>query len=223
MCGRYANHVGAMHGWTDILSDWPTGVQLGFNISPTTLIPSFTRDGGQAMRWGLIPNWTKEIDASYSTFNARLKTVAEKPSFRHAWKMHQRCLIPALGYYEWRSEGGGKQPYFVCRNDQQPIVFGGMFEPARDNFPASCTILTRPAEGQLADLHHAMPVMFEPQHAEPWMQGDHQQALQLAWRNYADEFQYYPVSREVNKASNEGPQLIEPLTPEAEPQQGFGF
>ena len=223
MCGRYANHVGAMHGWTDILSDWPTGVQLGFNIAPTLMIPAFSREGGQAMRWGLLPSWIKEVNSSYSTFNARLKTVAEKPAFRHAWKTDQRCMVPALGYYEWSSNEGIKQPYFVTRRDGAPIVFAGLFEPAHQQFPASCTVLTRPSEGPLEPLHHAMPVMINPDHAEAWMYGEKQQALDVAWRTYEDEYQYYPVSTEVNKVANQGSQLIEPVQVQKDNQQGFDF
>ena len=212
-----------MHGWTDILTDWPTDAQLGFNIAPTQMIPAFLSNGGQAMRWGLIPNWLDKPNSKYSTFNARLATVGEKPTFRHAWQTGQRCLVPALGYYEWRVEEGGKQAYFVCRNDQHPLVFAGLYEPARDSVPASCTILTRPAEGMLEPLHHAMPVMLNPEHALTWFEGDSQEAEQVAWREYADEFKYYPVSNAVNRVANQGGQLIEPQINIRQPQQGFDF
>ena len=223
MCGRYANHVGAMHGWSDILTDWPQGVQLGFNIAPTLMIPAFTRAGGEAMRWGLLPSWIKEVNSSFSTFNARLKTVSEKPAFRHAWKANQRCMIPAVGYYEWQTNEGKKQPYFVSRKDQSPIVFAGLYEPQRQGFPASCTVLTRPSEGPLEPLHHAMPVMINPEHAEAWMEGTYEDAKEVAWRPYEDDYQFYPVSSEVNKVANQGEHLIEPATEEKPPQQGFDF
>lgn len=223
MCGRYANHVGAMHDWTDILTDWPNDAQLGFNIAPTQMIPAFVESGGQAMRWGLIPNWLDEPSSKFSTFNARLATAAEKPTFRHAWESGQRCLIPALGYYEWRTEEGRKQAYFVSRNDQTPLVFAGLCEPSRGNVTASCTVLTRPAEGQLEQLHHAMPVILKPEHAEVWFQGSTQEAEQVAWREYGEEFKYYPVSNEVNRVANQGSQLITPQVQIREPQQGFDF
>lgn len=222
MCGRYANHVGAMHGWTDILDDWPQQIPLGFNVSPTQVIPAFSKDGGQGMRWGLIPNWLDKISSEYNTFNARLKTAHEKPTFRHAWGSHQRCLIPALGYYEWRSENGGKQPYFICRKDGAPVVFGGLFEPQREELPASCTILTRPAEGSLQDLHHSMPVLLEPQHTDVWFNGDDSEVNAIAWRTYQDDYHFYPVSKLVNSSRNQGPELIQPQEI-TEQQQGFGF
>lgn len=223
MCGRYANHVGAMHGWTDILTDWPSDAQVGYNIAPTQMIPAFLADGGQAMRWGLIPNWLEQPSSKYSTFNARLATASEKPTFRHAWETGQRCLVPALGYYEWRTEAGRKQAYFVCREDRQPLVFAGLYEPTRANVPSSCTVLTRPAEGNLEPLHHAMPVMLNPDHAQTWFHGSVQDAEQIAWRDYGEEFTYYPVSNAVNRVANQGAQLIEPQLTIREPQQGFDF
>jgi putative SOS response-associated peptidase YedK len=172
MCGRYANHVGAMHGWTDILSEWPTDAQLGFNLAPTQMIPAFTAVGSAAMRWGLIPDWVGQATTSFSTFNARLATVAEKPAFKHAWQTAQRCLIPALGYYEWRQQHGKKQAYFVRRSDGHPTIFAGLYEPARNqDIPWSCTILTRPAEDVLAELHHSMPVSLLPEHGQTWLSG----------------------------------------------------
>ena len=227
MCGRYANHVGAMHGWAGIINDWPEHAVTGYNIAPTQMIPVFTPQGGDAMRWGLLPNWVTEPQTGYSTFNARLKTVAEKPAFRHAWKKAQRCLVPAVGYYEWKLENGAKQPYFVRRHDENPLVFAGIFEPARESIPASCSILTRPSEGLLEPLHHAMPVMLDPAHGEAWLSGSTDECLDIAWRDYADDYQYYPVSKAVNKVANQGAELIEPDYPQQTPQQheqsGFDF
>lgn len=226
MCGRYANHVGAMHDWTDILTDWPSEGQLGFNLAPTQMIPAFTAIGSAAMRWGLLPDWVDQANTSFSTFNARLATVAEKPAFRHAWQNSQRCLIPALGYYEWRQENGQKQAYFVQRTDGHPTVFAGLYEPARnENIPWSCTVLTRPAEGELAQLHHSMPVSLLPEHGPTWLSGDVEVAEQSAWRNLASEFSYYPVSHLVNSTVNQGPGLIEPITKQAasNEQQNFDF
>lgn len=223
MCGRYANHVGAMHGWADIVGDWPEQGELGFNIAPTQMIPVFTAKTGAAMRWGLIPPWRDAPDSQYATFNARLVTVAEKPAFRHAWRNNQRCLIPALGYYEWSATSGVKQPYFVRRRDDAPIMFGAIFEASRDGVPASCSILTRPAEGHLEPLHHAMPVMLEPEHAEAWFAGTPDEAAKAAWHTYPDVYHYYPVSSKVNKVANQGADLIDKAEEQRQNQQGFDF
>lgn len=223
MCGRYANHVGAMHGWADILADWPAQAELGFNVAPTQMAPIVTPDGCEVFRWGLLPSWVKTANTEFSTFNARLKTLAEKPSFRQAWKSGQRCIVPALGYYEWRQENGHKQAYFVCRKDGNPILFGGLYESPRQDAPGSFTIITRPSEGELQPLHHAMPLMFDRQLAKQWFDADVSQSEDIAWLPYADDYKYYPVSSKVNKVINQGPELIQETEPESQIQQGFGF
>lgn len=223
MCGRFANHVGAMHGWADVLGDWPEQAEVGFNVAPTKMAPIVTASGCEVFRWGLLPSWVKTANTEFSTFNARLKTLAEKPSFRHAWQSDQRCIVPALGYYEWRQENGIKQAYFVCRKDGRPILFGGLYESPRPDAPGSFTIITRPAEGQLEPLHHAMPLMFDGEQSTKWFASDKSQAEALAWYTYASDYHYYPVSSKVNRVANQGPELIEHVEPESQIQQGFGF
>ena len=47
--------------------------------------------------WGLVPFWAKDTKIAFKTINARAETIAEKPSFRAAFKT-RRCLVPADGY-----------------------------------------------------------------------------------------------------------------------------
>lgn len=223
MCGRFANHIGAMHGWADILGDWPAQAELGFNIAPSQLAPIITSHGCHVMRWGLLPTWVKTAHTEFSTFNARLSTLAEKPTFRHAWQSQQRCIVPALGYYEWRQENGAKQAYFVCRKDGKPILFGGLYENPRTDLPGSFTIITRPAEGPLEPLHHAMPLMFDREQVNVWFADELPKVEQLAGYTYADDYKYYPVSSRVNRVANQGAELVDEIEPESQLQQGFGF
>ena len=66
----------------------------------------------QLLRWGLVPSWANDTTNASKFINARGETVADKPSFRSAFKA-RRCIIPANGFYEWKPIAGGKQPYFV--------------------------------------------------------------------------------------------------------------
>lgn len=214
MCGRFANHVHDMHRWEAILQDWPEDVALSYNVAPSQTIAMFTQDGGQGARWGLIPSWSNEIHSKYATFNARIESVSDKPAFRHAWHCQQRCLIPALGYYEWKTERGSKQPCFVRTSDCSPLVFAGLYEPGRDGqIPASCTLLTRPADKGLVGLHSRMPVMLNPEQAETWFLADGNDARELACSERAVALDVYPVSKAVNNPRNQGPSLINPISP----------
>ena len=44
--------------------------------------------------------------------NARGESVNDKPAFRNAMK-RRRCLFPADGFYEWKTEGGAQAAYFA--------------------------------------------------------------------------------------------------------------
>ena len=118
MCGRFTTKI----TWAEIVALYrvtmnapPHNMPPRFNICPTDPVDVAREIGGRRelvpMRWGLVPRWwskpLKELRAA--TFNARAETVETKPFFRDAFK-RTRCLIPASGYYEWRSEAGGKQP-----------------------------------------------------------------------------------------------------------------
>ena len=82
---------------------------------------------GAIMRWGLIPRWAKPDRIPERTFNARSETVAEKPTFRDAWKK-RRCVIPVSGYYEWTGEKGSKQPFYFHPENNTPLLLAGLWE-----------------------------------------------------------------------------------------------
>ncbi len=212
MCGRFANHLTSLQGWETLLTEWPETAETGFNIPPSQAIPAFTRTGGLAMRWGLIPHWSQEISPKYSTFNARVETLAEKPAFRHAWSRRQRCLIPALGYYEWRTTESGKQPCFVTATDQPLIVFAGLYEPARTAaLPASCTIITQPATGEMTRLHPRMPIMLDQESARHWISDTAEFSGGWNLITGTPSLRFYAVSRKVNSPANQGAELITPV------------
>ena len=88
------------------------------------------------LRWGLVPSWAKELKIGDRMINARAETVASKPAYRRAFA-NKRCLIPADGFYEWRAgpgeraerrEAAEKQPYFIHRQDGEPLAFAGLWE-----------------------------------------------------------------------------------------------
>lgn len=212
MCGRYANHVKAMRDWVRIFADWPADVELKYNITPSQTIPVVKSDGAVAARWGLIPHWSKGGSMKYATHNARIESASEKPVFRSPWKRGQTCLVPALGYYEWRAEGGRKQPYFIHSADGGPIVFAGLWELWRndDQEILSCTILTRPAADGLSHLHPRMPVLLRPDQADLWLNSPHDVSDGIA-NNKPNDIEFYSVSMAVNNPRNEGEDLIRPI------------
>ena len=89
--------------------------------------------------------------------NARAETVAEKPSFREAYRK-RRCLIPANGFYEWKLENGRKQPYYIHPSGGELFAFAGLWEQWKATLQ-TCAIITTEANEKMAAVHDRMPVI----------------------------------------------------------------
>lgn len=209
MCGRFANHLADMERWGEVLQDWPCEGPQGFNLAPTMAVPLLTQQGCRVANWGLVPAWSKESKSSFATFNARLETVAEKPTFRGAWRAKRTCMVPMRGYYEWLVVEGEKQPYFVTHTNQ-PLWVAGLWEQREQ--ATSFTILTKPACERLAPLHSRQPCLLLPEHVSRWLAGELSlvggEADTAEWYAGLD---YFAVSPEVNRVRSEGKQLIAPF------------
>ena len=182
-----------------------------YNIAPTTPVLACTGEGLTFFRWGLIPVWAKDLSMGNRMFNARAETIAQKPSFRHAYR-RRRCLIPASGYYEWRLENGQKQPY-CCHIDHRLFSMAGIWEHWQDtngNEIQSCAIITTEARQAISEIHQRMPVHIASDDYAKWLDcssektGDADDLL----ANTSPNYQYYAVSTTVNNARNEGRDLI---------------
>ena len=130
----------------------------------------------EKLHWGLVPPWAKDTSIGYKMINARAETVAEKPSFRDAFRK-RRCLIIATGFYEWKTEKGRKQPMFITLPNNQPFAFAGLWEiwiknGGRHSSYKSCTIITTKASQSFSVIHHRMPVILKPDYYENWMDID---------------------------------------------------
>jgi len=216
MCGRFAFYspseaTAALFGATS-----STEVVPRYNIAPTQFIAAVRTDAQGAselamLRWGLVPFWAKDPSIGNRMINARAETVAEKPSFRSAYKK-RRCLILADGFYEWRKEGDGKTPYFISLADESPFAFAGLWEhwnsKESDESLQSTAIITTAANDFMAQLHQRMPVVMLPEQAERWLGGDMELLSKVIDNSPA--FRAWPVDRKVNNARNEDATLIDP-------------
>ena len=105
------------------------------------------------LRWGLVPFWAKDISNGSRKINARAETVREKPSFRRSFKS-RRCLIPVDGWFEWPSQQGGKQPYFLTAADEGPLSFAGLWDSwdEADQRLETFKIITTEACSELSEI-----------------------------------------------------------------------
>ena len=131
MCGRYSLTVTPDELYRLFGIDDKLNLQPRFNVAPTQAAPVVRKTGGKKnmdmLRWGLIPPWSKDVSIASKLINARGETVAEKPSFRSAYES-RRCLVPVDGFYEWRTEGGKKQPFRIGFREGKPFAFAGLWE-----------------------------------------------------------------------------------------------
>lgn len=167
------------------------------------------------LRWGLLPGWVEDPKDWPTLINARAETLDRKPAFEDAFRF-RRCLVPADGFFEWRREGSGKQPYFVRTAEEGPMAFAGLWErwTGADEPVESCAIVTTDANEMLARIHERMPVILDEKARERWMDPrlKTREALTELLRPFPSErLVAYPVSRAVNRTDAEGPECIEPL------------
>lgn len=230
MCGRYTLLRGA-DAVAERFEAYCGGLSFGprYNIAPTQAAPIVVEaDQGRQLllaRWGLIPFWARDPAIGDRLINARAETIAEKPSFKHAFA-RRRCIVPATGFYEWKRLPTGSQPYYIRRKDHALFGMAGLWDTweSPDGSPVvSFTIITARPNAMVAPLHNRMPAILSVQDEAVWLGGpspgtgsqlDAQaaEALLQLLRPYPEEFlTAYPVSRIVNNPSNEDPRCVQPL------------
>lgn len=212
MCGRYSitTPLEAMCQLFDVESG--LNLRPRYNVAPTQEVPVVrAADGGReltTMHWGLVPFWAKDRSVAAKMINARAETVAERPAYRQAFRS-RRCLIPADGFYEWRTEGKAKQPWRLRFADGAPFAFAGLWEhwKGSDSELTSCTILTTTANEALRPIHPRMPVILPRTAYERWL-AEPDAGLLQPWGGAP--LTAYRVSRDVNNVRNDGPACFAP-------------
>lgn len=168
------------------------------------------------MRWGLVPGWSKGPDPRFSMINARADTINQKPAYKKAFGQ-QRCLVPCDGFYEWSAsaDNKGKQPYYISRRDKSLIAMAGIWDrwahPELDEILVSFSIITTDASPFMRDIHHRMPVILDDDRFDDWLSAENNGAelLETFLVPYQqDDLVKHPVSKAVNSAANDSPELI---------------
>ena len=182
MCGRYTlTTVGPrLVGERFELGEEPQiePATLGrFNVCPTEDILVVTHKGPRAVRWGLVPSYSKQIDGPLM-INARAESVASKKVFaRLLERPERRCLVIADGWYEWlksEKKGEPRVPFRYTIDGGELFAFAGLCDVAKidGEWVPSATILTTTANAISAPVHDRMPVVLAgPDEEAAWMEG----------------------------------------------------
>jgi putative SOS response-associated peptidase YedK len=221
MCGRFAlfasgEELRQRYPMVDIPELEPR-----YNVAPTQQVAALrATDSGRALsmlRWGLVPSWATDVSIGYKLLNARAETVAEKPSFRSAFKK-RRCVVPASGYYEWQKTGArNKLPHFIRPRDGGLFSFAGLWESWHDphgEIIESCTIVTTEANAVTRPVHDRMPLILDPSAEALWLDaGAETASLHALLVPYPDaKLEVIPVNPWVSNARNQGPRCLEPAS-----------
>jgi putative SOS response-associated peptidase YedK len=218
MCGRYTLSTPAGRLAEEFqLDEGSVDLTPSYNVAPTQEVAAVLEEEGkrrlEMLRWGLIPSWADDPEIGARMINARSETAAEKPSFRSAFR-RRRCLIAADGFYEWKRENGGKQPYYFHMQEGRPFAFAGLWESWDKGGGAlrTCTILTTRANSVLEGIHDRMPVILPSGAYDLWLDpdADREQLADLLIPYPGDDLETYPVSRFVNSPRNNDERCIEP-------------
>jgi putative SOS response-associated peptidase YedK len=223
MCGRFALTL-SISELLELFGIDPAQTQdldfsASYNIAPSQQVLGIRQSEDdtrilKAYRWGLIPSWAKDSSIGAKMINARAETVAEKPSFKAAFRS-RRCLIPASAFYEWSQVDAQKLPYCIRRRDTVPIAMAGIWEswqgpqgPIR-----SCAILTTGANQILAPIHQRMPVILDAEEIERWLDPANSptQLTPLLKPCAPELLEAFRVAPQVNNPRHNRPECLAPL------------
>ena len=223
MCGRFTQQFSysELHAYFEFFGQPLGNLEPRFSICPTqqiTVVLSSERGGHdlQRMRWGLVPPWwSKPLKELPATFNARAETVAEKPTFRAAFRS-RRCIIPASGTYEWQDTLSGKQPWYFTPAKGPIMMIAGLWETwtntdAPGDTLQSATMVITDANSFVGQYHDRMPVLLDRDTMNDWLSGRKgHELLKPAPDNVLNA---HPVSRRLNSSRvADEPGLIEPVS-----------
>ena len=209
MCGRFERHS-ALSEFSKIVAglvaEGIDPLPPSYNIAPSQAALVVRHQTGahrvDLLTWGLVPGWMKE-PGKIRPINARAETIHQKPMFRDAFR-HQRCLVLCDGYYEWKKLANGrKQPYHLGRTDGSPFVMAGLWSDnahaASEGIQTFC-VITTPASGEAATIHHRIPRAAQTQWLDPSVSKTEQ--VQELLLNGDVDLSVYPVSTFVNSPAN---------------------
>lgn len=175
MCGRFNVTSDPLNRLIVEITGRGFVIDTRYNIAPTEQVPVlFKHSNGDwdlaDMRWWLVPWWSEGPSTKYAMYNAKSETLTKSRAFREPFKQ-RRCIVPATGYYEWRTEKGRKMPYYIAPESGSGFAFAGLWDrwKGEDETIDSCTIITVAATESMKPIHNRMPAQLTVSEARNWM------------------------------------------------------
>ena len=164
-----------------------------YNIAPTQRVPVIIEDAQGVrqvdLRWGFKSAWGNTLH-----INARAERIQTTATFKPL--LHQRCLVPMDGFYEWKPD---KSPVRFVRRQREVFYVAGLWaddpyrwgeapdeppkgggrlqrtarEDARptnlDGTSQSFVLLTTAAMPSVAPIHNRMPFIVRDDQLDRWL------------------------------------------------------
>ncbi|CAH0179507.1 MULTISPECIES: SOS response-associated peptidase [Bacillaceae] len=222
MCGRFTlfTDIEEIKDRFDIQGSFDGEYQFSYNIAPSQSVLSVINDGARNrlgyLRWGLIPFWAKDEKVGYKMINARSETIAEKASFRNAYKK-KRCLIIADSFYEWKKTPERKIPMRIKLKNHAPFGMAGIWESWKSPEGISvysCSVITTVPNELMTSIHDRMPVILKPEDEKEWLSPTNNDPayLQQYLKSFdSEQMEAFEVSTDVNSTKNNSSNLIQQI------------
>jgi len=226
VCGRYASsrRPDDLVSYFEVEEPPEEMLPPSWNVAPTDPVYAVVQKPARppragtvrelrVLRWGLVPSWSKDAKGGARMINARMESVTEKPAFRTAYAK-RRCLVPADGYYEWKLEGTGKQPYYLTSQDRAPLAMAGLYEHWKSpegEWLSTCTIITTSAPDELGEIHDRTPLLVPRAAWATWLDPTLPDPGNLLIPGTPGVLDAWPVGKDVGNVRNNGAQLIDPV------------
>jgi putative SOS response-associated peptidase YedK len=208
MCGRFAVVLTEKNLKEQFALEAPIGFTYEtYNVAPSQGVPIIYLDKDQKkqlslMEWGFLPSWAKDHKETLRPINARLETVGNSPMFKQSFQK-RRCLIPAIGFYEWSTKTTPKQPYYFYEQANPLFAFAGLWNiwEKEAGIILSFTIITKEAEESVKPIHSRMPFVLNKEYYESWL-------AEALLPKKSPALTSHAVNLKVNTPKNNDPRLI---------------
>lgn len=200
----------------------PSGTKRNYNISPTGSAPVVLLKNGspelERMKWGFISKNAKDTNSvfRYKTHVVRSEVIFSKTTWEKAVR-HQRCLVPANGFYEWHAKENGKVPYFIQLRNRPLFAMAGVYsswiDPEGKEW-GTYSVITIDSHSPTLHAKVVRPIILDEADEAKWLDTDIDDigTLYSVMREYTDEeLAITQVSDAINSKKINSPTLIQPV------------
>ncbi|MBI4460302.1 MAG: SOS response-associated peptidase, partial [Acidobacteria bacterium] len=213
MCGRYSIAVEPTEVEERLQASFAEHTQPRFNAAPSQRLPVILNTASRTIflaPWGLKPDWMSRAVKKGGLINVRLETLRDKRTFRSDLA-ERRCLVPADGFYEWKTLPDGKKvPFRITRTDGKLFAFAGIWQERLDagSRTPHFAVITTAANELMQPIHSRMPVILDAGEEADWLASakDVRNLIRLLETPPSLDMCAYEVSRSVNRVAVDTPE-----------------